>query len=101
MVTLHSDEEMGAMSLWGKTLRDDGQELFGGFQQCLKGVRNIPIIACLQMTFYQVNDCFVLRRKAVTARLAEEGVYPLQVSTKLAAYGVKANSDGIRVLNFQ
>lgn len=33
------------------------------FNSVLKETRNVPIMACVQMTFYRVNDYFALRRK--------------------------------------
>lgn len=71
------------------------------FNSVLKGARNVPITAYVQMTFYRVNDYFVLRRKAALALSEDGGSYPPQISARLVAYGVKANSHGVRVFNFQ
>lgn len=71
------------------------------FNSVLKGARKLLIMACVQMDFYRVNDYFILRRRATVARLSEGDQYPPQISSKLPAYGVRANRHGVRVFNFQ
>lgn len=71
------------------------------FNSVLKGARKLLIMACVQMDFYRVNDYFILRRRATVARLSEGDQYPPQISSKLPAYGVRANQHGVRVFNFQ
>lgn len=82
-----------AIPLVRKALSHNGGRRFGlmmtnfseVFNSVLKGVRNVPITACVQMTFYRVNNYFVLRRKAAAARIAESEQYPTQISSKLLA----------------
>lgn len=77
---------------------------FDIFNNTLEGVRNLPIAACMQTTFYQVNDYFVLRRKAAAARLSDGALYtppPPSLATKLATLRVRANTHAVRVFNFQ
>lgn len=50
------------------------------FNNILKGSRNVPITAYVQMTFYPDNEYFVLKQKRTAARLYEGGPYPTQVS---------------------
>lgn len=90
-------------------LAHDGGKRFGlmttnfseVFNSVLKGARNLPITACVQMTFYRVNDYFVLRRRAAAAALSDGGQYPPQIAAKLSAYGPRANRHSVRVFNFQ
>ena len=42
-------------------------ELFNGV---LKGARKLPIIALVQLTFYRVNNYFIVRREHGESRLA-------------------------------
>lgn len=69
------------------------------FNSVLKGTRNLPIIACVQTTFYRVNDYFMLRRKATDARLFDGALYPSlpsNIATKLTALGVRVNTHAVR-----
>lgn len=57
------------------------------------------------MTFYWVNDYFVCEVEPLLHVLPTEDcthpLYPPLVSTKLVAYGVRANSHCVQVFNFQ
>lgn len=48
-----------------------------------------------------VIDYFFFTRKSAATCLSNGGPYPPQISTKLVAYEVRANSCGVRVFNFQ
>lgn len=52
------------------------------FNNVLKGTQNVPITTHVHMTFYRINDYFVLKRKTATARIPERGQYPTQISSK-------------------
>lgn len=52
------------------------------FNSVLKGAWYVPITASVQMTFYRVNNYFVLQQKAAAVRISEGGVYPTQISAK-------------------
>lgn len=58
-------------------------------------------MSCVQMSFYAVNDYVVLRREAAAARLLKGGPYTTEISGKMSAYRVRANSHEVRVFNFQ
>lgn len=57
---------------------------------------SITVFVC--MTFYRVNDCFVLRRNVNVLRLLEGEPYPTHISSKLLAYGTRAKSHSMRFL---
>lgn len=67
--------EMGVVSRWGETCLDDEPNFCEGFNKVLKETSNINITMCVHMTFYRVNDYFVLRRKTTATHLAVEGLY--------------------------
>lgn len=72
------------------------------FNSDLKGSQNVLIIAYVEMTFYRVNNYFILRRKSTFMRLSEDATYPSQISTKLRAYGVSNfQQDLIEVKTYQ
>ena len=58
-------------------------EVFNGV---LKGARNLPITVLVQLTFYQVNNYFTIRREHGASRLAP------YIEAKMKAKVVKAGS---------
>lgn len=62
-----------------------------------KGLES-AITACVQMTFYLVNDYFVRRIKETAVRISEGGPLSTQLSAKLLTYAIRANSYALRVL---
>lgn len=67
------------------------------FNNVLKGVQNVPITTCVQMTFYRVNDYFFLGRKDAVTCLSGRALYPNQISAELAAYEIRENSHNMSV----
>lgn len=57
----HDGEEGG-----GVMLCDDDHKLHRGFTSVLKGTQDVPITSCVQMTFYRVDEHFVLRKVDIT-----------------------------------
>ena len=62
------------------------------FNSVLKGARNLPITACVQLTFYRLVNFFSTRRGFAQEALAKEDLYTPQVTTKLQGYLTKANT---------
>ena len=62
------------------------------FNSVLKGARSFPITAFFQLTFYQVNSYFIVRREYGASRLASGEEYILYVDAKINANVVKAGS---------
>ncbi|RVW49051.1 Serine/threonine-protein phosphatase 7 long form-like [Vitis vinifera] len=64
-------------------------EVFNGV---LKGARNLPITALVQLTFYWVNSYFIVRREHGTSRLASGEEFTPHIDAKIKAKVVKAGS---------
>ena len=58
---------------------------------CLKGPRSFPITAFVQLTFYQVNSYFAVRREHGASQLASGEEYTPYVDAKINANVVKAS----------
>ena len=62
------------------------------FNSVLKGARNLPITALVQLTFYQVNNYFIVRREHGVSRLASGEKFTQYIDAKIKAKVVKASS---------
>ena len=62
------------------------------FNGVLKGARNLPIIALVQLNFYQVNSYFTVRREHGANRLTSGEEFTPYIDTKIKAKAVKAGS---------
>ncbi|RVW38957.1 hypothetical protein CK203_073628 [Vitis vinifera] len=62
------------------------------FNGVLKGARNLPIIALVQLTFYRVNSYFTVRREHGANRLTSGEEFTPYIDTKIKAKVVKAGS---------
>ena len=64
-------------------------EVFNGV---LKGARNLPITALVQLTFYGVNSYFTVKREHGASRLASGEKFTPYIDAKIKAKVVKASS---------
>ena len=64
-------------------------EVFNGV---LKGARNLPIIALVQLIFYWVNSYFTVRREYGVNRLASSKEFTSYIDAKIKAKVVKVGS---------
>ena len=62
------------------------------FNSVLKGARNLPIIALVQLTFFRLNSYFVARREQGAKRLAFDEQYIPYVDAQIKACVGKAGS---------
>ena len=62
------------------------------FNSVLKGVRNLPITALVQLTFFCINSYFVAIREQGTNRLASDDQYTFYVDAHIKVRVVKARS---------
>ncbi|XVF56380.1 hypothetical protein PTKIN_Ptkin06aG0115800 [Pterospermum kingtungense] len=62
------------------------------FNSVLKGARNLPITACVQLTFYRLVNFFSSSRGFAVEALTKAEVYTPQVTAKLQGYLEKANT---------
>ena len=60
------------------------------FNNVLKGARNLPITALVQLTFFRLNSYFVARRENCANRLASDEQYTPYVDAHIKARVVKA-----------
>ena len=60
------------------------------FNSVLKGARNLPITALVQLTFFLLNSYFVARREQGANRLASGEQYTPYVDAQIKVYVVKA-----------
>ncbi|CAH9076219.1 unnamed protein product [Cuscuta europaea] len=65
------------------------------FNSVLKGARNLPITACVQLTFYRLVKFFCVRRGFVGDALAKQYLYTPHVLANIEGYRVKANTHDI------
>ncbi|KAL6313700.1 hypothetical protein AAG906_010118 [Vitis piasezkii] len=65
------------------------------FNSVLKGARSLPITALVQLTFFQLNSYFVVRREQGANRLASNEEYTPYVDAMIKANVVKAGSHEI------
>ena len=65
------------------------------FNSVLKGDRNLPIIALVQLTFFRLNSYFVARREQGANRLAFDEQYTPYFNAQIKAHVVKAGSKEI------
>ncbi|CAH9097342.1 unnamed protein product [Cuscuta epithymum] len=65
------------------------------FNSVLKGARNLPITACVQLTFYRLVKFFSVRRGFVEDALAKRYLYTPHVLATIEGYRVKANTHDI------
>ena len=86
------------LQLWA--LSHDGGRRYGimttnvpeVFNSVLKGARNLPITALVQLTFFCLNSYFVARREQDVNRLASDEQYTPYVDAQIKACVVKAGS---------
>nr|CAN61286.1 hypothetical protein VITISV_028650 [Vitis vinifera] len=64
-------------------------EVFNGV---LKGARNLPITALVQLTFYRVNSYFTVRQEHGASRLASGEEFTPHIDAKIKAKVVKAGA---------
>ena len=84
----------------GLTLSHDGGRRYGimttnmskVFNSVLKGARNLPITALVQLTFFRLNSYFVARREQGANRLASDEQYTPYVDAQIKARVVKTGS---------
>ena len=62
------------------------------FNIVLKGARNLPIIALVQLTFFRLNSYFVVKRKQGANRLTSDDHYTHYVDAQIKARVVKVGS---------
>ena len=62
------------------------------FNSVLKGARNLPITALVQLTFFCINSYFVARKKQGTKRLASDDQYTSFVDAQIKVRAVQARS---------
>ena len=62
------------------------------FNSVLKGARNLPITALVQLTFFCLNSYFVARMEQHSNRLASDEQYTSYVDAQIKAHVVKAGS---------
>ena len=85
------------------TLSHDGGRRYGimttnmseVFNSVLKGPRSLPVTALVQLTFFQLNSYFVVRREQGANRLTSSEEYTPYVDAKMKANVVKAGSHEI------
>ena len=91
--------------LWA--LSHDGGQRYGimttnmseVFNSVLKGARNLPITALVQLTFFRLNGYFIVRREQGANRLASDEQYTPYVDAQIKTYVVKARSMEIVLYN--
>ena len=66
--------------------------MFEVFNGVLKGARNLPITALVQLTFYWVNNYFTVRREHGANWLASSEEFTPHIDTRIKAKVVKAGS---------
>ena len=66
--------------------------MFKVFNNVLKGARNLPITAFVQLTFFRLNSYFVARREQGANKLASDEQYTPYVDAHIKADVVKAGS---------
>ena len=62
------------------------------FNNILKGARNLPVTALVQLTFFRLNSYFVARRKLGVNRLAFAEQFTPYVDAQIQGRVVKAGS---------
>ena len=62
------------------------------FNSVLKGARNLPITALVQLTFFRLNSYFIARKEQSYNILASDEQYTPYVDAKIKANVVKARS---------
>ena len=62
------------------------------FNSVLKGARNLPITALVQLTFFRLNSYFVARREQGANILASDEQYTSYIDPQIKACVVKAES---------
>ena len=90
--------EVIPLELWA--LSHDGGRRYGimttnmseVFNSVLKGARNLPITALVQLTFFCRNSYFVARREQGANRLTSDEQYTRYVDAQIKAHVVKARS---------
>ena len=65
------------------------------FNSVLKGAHSLPITALVQLTFFQLNSYFVVRREQGANQLASNEEYTPYVAAMIKANVVKAGSHEI------
>ena len=65
------------------------------FNSVLKGARSFPITALVQLTFFQLNSYFVVRKEQGANRLDSNEEYTSYVNAKIKTNVVKAGSHEI------
>ena len=69
------------------------------FNGVLKGARNLPITALVQLTFFRLNSYFVARREQGANRLTSDEQYTPYVDAQIKTRVVKAGSMEIVLYN--
>ena len=64
-------------------------EVFNSF---LKGAHSLPVTALVQLTFFPLNSCFVVRREVGSNRLASTEQFTLYVDARIQGRVVKSGS---------
>ena len=62
--------------------------MFEIINSVLKGTRNLPITALIQLTFFHLRSYFVARREQGAIRLTSNEQYTLYVDAQIKAYVV-------------
>ena len=99
-INVEARNQLGQIPLEKWALSHDGgrrlgimtTNMFEVFNGVLKGVRNLPITALLQLTFYRVNNYFTVRREHGASRLASGEEFIPHIDAKIKAKVVKAGS---------
>ena len=69
------------------------------FNRVLKGARNLPITALVQLTFFCLNSYFVARREQGANILASDEQHTSYVDAQIKAHVIKAGSMEIFLYN--